>query len=262
MLFRSAETCRKEFSAAAVGLIEIDPERLMVLRRVCLTDSDEYGSEVSNEATLEQFSYTKSTKPVVKIDPIAIDDVEYQKISVSQPIFISRMLHGVINVLITTRFGRFTPGQSDLLAILTSAAASAIANHRLYQDLQDSYLQAIRGLTNAIEARDDYTAGHTDRVCKLAEQLAQDLNWDATRIQNCMIGCTLHDIGKIGVPDSVLNKPGFLTEPELELMKGHPELGLRIIGGIDVFKPAIPYISSHHEWFNGKGRSEARRVGK
>jgi response regulator RpfG family c-di-GMP phosphodiesterase len=248
-----AETCRKEFTAAAVGLIEIDPEQRMVLRKVCLSDSDEYGTEVSNEVSLDQFNYTKSTKPVVSVNKAMVDEVEHNKISVSQPIFVSRKLHGVINILIMTRFGRFTPGQTDLLAILTSAAASAIANHRLYQDLQDSYLQAIRGLTNAIEARDQCTAGHTDRVCTLAKQVAMGLNWDAAKIQDCMIGCTLHDIGKIGVPDSVLNKPGLLTEPELELMKNHPELGLKIIGGIDVFKPAIPYISSHHEWFNGNG---------
>ena len=248
-----AEACRKEFSAAAVGLIEIDPDQQTILRKVCRADSDEYCEEVSGEASLDQFHYTKSTKPVVKSDKVMVNEVEHHKISVSQPIFISRKLHGVINIIITTRFGRFTPGQTDLLAILTSAAASAIANQRLYQDLQDSYLQAIRGLTNAIEARDECTAGHTDRVCKLAEQVAIDCDWDAVRIQDCMIGCTLHDIGKIGVPDSVLNKPGLLTEPELELMKSHPELGLRIIGGIDVFKPALPYISSHHEWFNGSG---------
>ncbi len=247
------ETCRKEFSAAAVGLIEIDPEQRTVLRKVSRADSDEYDTAVSDETSLEQFNYTKSTKPVVKADKAIVDGLEHTKISVSQPIFVSRKLHGVINILITTRFGRFTPGEADLLAILTGAAASAIANHRLYQDLQDSYLQAIRGLTNAIEARDQCTAGHTDRVCKLAEQVALGLDWDVTRIKNCTIGCTLHDIGKIGVPDSVLNKPGLLTEPELELMKGHPELGLKIIGGIDVFKPAIPYISSHHEWFNGNG---------
>ncbi|GAG32698.1 unnamed protein product, partial [marine sediment metagenome] len=172
---------------------------------------------------------------------------------ISQPIFIRRRLHGVINLLVLTRFGRVTPGQLDVLTILTNSAASAIANLRLYQDVQSSYLQAIRGLANAIEARDKCTAGHTDRVSKLAELVARHLGWNESQIRDLVMGCSLHDIGKIGVPDSVLNKANKLTQQERRLMNGHPEMGLKIILGIDFFKPAIPYIIAHHERYDGTG---------
>jgi HD-GYP domain-containing protein (c-di-GMP phosphodiesterase class II) len=67
------------------------------------------------------------------------------------------------------------------------------------------------------------------------------------------MGCTLHDIGKIGVPDSILNKPSKLSEEEQALMRNHPKVGLKIIGGIELFKPAIPFIIAHHEYYDGSG---------
>ncbi|MGH8015457.1 MAG: HD-GYP domain-containing protein, partial [Candidatus Zixiibacteriota bacterium] len=146
-----------------------------------------------------------------------------------------------------------TPGELHILEILSNFAASAIANWRMYNDVQKSYMNAIKGLANAIEARDAHTAGHTDRVCKLAEVVARHLGWNESRIKDLMMGCTLHDIGKIGVPDSVLNKPNRLTKAEYEKMISHTELGLRIIEGIELFEPAIPYIVSHHERFDGRG---------
>jgi putative nucleotidyltransferase with HDIG domain len=141
----------------------------------------------------------------------------------------------------------------DALALLAGSAASAIANARLYDDLQQSYFQAIRALTNAIEARDHYTAGHTDRVSRMAEQAALSLGWTEKQIHALRMGCTLHDIGKIGVPDAILNKSGQFTEAERRRMMKHPELGLRVIRGIDLFRPSIPYIIAHHERYDGHG---------
>ena len=119
--------------------------------------------------------------------------------------------------------------------------------------MQTSYIQAIKGLANSIEARDNYTSGHTDRVLKLSEAIAKHLNWTDKQIEYLYMGCTLHDIGKLGVPDSILNKPDILTDSEREQMQKHPELGMKIIDGIDLFKAAIPYIISHHEWYDGSG---------
>ena len=141
----------------------------------------------------------------------------------------------------------------DVLTILTNSAGSAIANQRLYQNVQNSYWSAIRALANAIEARDGCTAGHTDRVIRLAEPMARALDWSESRIHALRLGSTLHDIGKIGVPDSILNKPDRLTDDELIHMQHHPQVGARIIKDIDLFKPALPYILSHHERFDGKG---------
>jgi response regulator RpfG family c-di-GMP phosphodiesterase len=245
--------CKKEMSAEAACIIEIDPHTKELLGKICDVESDDYLPVILDETTVSKFAYTKSTKPLIHAEHVRQNGESVIKTLISQPIFIRRRLHGVINLLILTRFGHITPGQLDVLAILTNSAASALANHKLYQELQGSYLQAIKALANAIEARDKYTAGHTDRVSKLAELVAHQMGWNHSQIGDLLMGCSLHDIGKIGVPDSILNKTTRLTEQERQLMRTHPEVGLGIIRGINLFKPAIPYIMAHHERFDGKG---------
>ena len=90
-------------------------------------------------------------------------------------------------------------------------------------------------------------------MTRLAEQVALYLGWDEGQLFHLRVGCTLHDIGKIGVPDAILNKAGRLTSAERKKMQNHPKLGLKIVQGISVFKPAVPYIIAHHERYDGMG---------
>jgi len=247
------ESCQTELSANAVSLIEIDPVSKDTRLAIYNSSSEKYREMLLDEETVYNFIYTKSTKPIIQREQVEQDGENVTQIFISLPIFISRRLHGVINLLIIRKFDELTPGQLDVLTILGNAASSAISNYCLYNDLEDSYLHAIKGLANSIEARDPYTAGHTDRVCRLAEQIAIAMKWDKKRIDYLIMGCTLHDIGKIGVPDAILNKPSRLTKEEREKMISHPKVGLKIIRGINLFKPAIPYIIAHHEWYDGSG---------
>ena len=252
-LKRLAGSCKKELSASAVGLIEIDPKSKEVVREIYQTDSDEYLPHVLNEESLKQFKGGRGNEPLIETEEVTIRNKTTNRIFISQPLMVRRRLYGMINILLHKKFDRVSPGQLNVLTILTNSASSAIVNHHLYQDLQRSYIEAIKALTNAIEARDQYTRGHTDRVCQIAELVARRMGWNETQIHDLIMGCTLHDIGKIGVPDSILNKPGALTDEERELMTDHPEVGLKIIKGIELFKPAIPYIYAHHEKFDGTG---------
>jgi response regulator RpfG family c-di-GMP phosphodiesterase len=160
---------------------------------------------------------------------------------------------GLLNVVAEDPFMQIKLGQLHLLSIIASKVASAVENNRLYNYLQASYLKAITALANAIEARDGYTRGHTDRVTVLAELIARRLNWDDKRLAELKTGCTLHDIGKIGIPDAILNKPGQLTPEEWRCMEAHPQLGGKILEGIDFLTPAMPYILYHHEKYDGSG---------
>ena len=250
MVLRS---CITEFSAAGACAIEIDPGTGEVARKVCEAGPGMDIAAIVDESSLEKFSGRRSARPIISRERVVVDDQEVSRILISKPIFVGSRFHGVINLLIVSRFDRVTPGQLDVLTILANSVASAIANKRLYQDLQASYLEAIHALANAIEARDEYTAGHTDRVIKLATLVARQLGWDEKRIDSLIMGCSLHDIGKIGVPDSILNKPDRLTEQERKRMMKHPALGLRIIRGINLFKQSIPYIIAHHERYDGAG---------
>jgi HD-GYP domain-containing protein (c-di-GMP phosphodiesterase class II) len=108
-------------------------------------------------------------------------------------------------------------------------------------------------LGNVIEARDPYTAGHVDRVRRLALSLGFALNWNAEEIAILEFGAVLHDIGKIMVPRYVLMKAGPLDDEDWEVMRQHPQVGAQMLEGVDHLRPAIPYVLYHHEWWNGRG---------
>jgi len=248
-----ARSCKNETAAKAVGIIEIDPSSGEPERKLYAGPDDMPVDLVLANSSLDRFRYTRSTKPFIRKEQIVSGGRKLTRITISHPISVRRRVHGVINVLIETRFDQLTPGQVDVLTILANSAAAAIANNRHYEDMRRSYLQAIKGLANAIEARDQYTAGHTDRVTRLAELMARHMGWEEERIEQLTMGCTLHDIGKLGVPDSILNKPERLNEEERLKMQTHAEVGLKIIDGIELFRPAVPYIIAHHEWYDGSG---------
>jgi HD-GYP domain-containing protein (c-di-GMP phosphodiesterase class II)/FixJ family two-component response regulator len=173
-----------------------------------------------------------------------------RRTEVSLPLHSGRDFYGWLNVL----FGRACY-DADLrfIELLSSSASSAISHTLLGERLNESNLNALRALANAIEARDRYTGGHTDRVCEMAVLIAREIGWSEEKILELRQGCTLHDIGKIGVPDAILNKNGPLDDYERNIMQKHPEMGVRIIEGIDFLKSASPYILFHHERYDGHG---------
>jgi putative two-component system response regulator len=119
-----------------------------------------------------------------------------------------------------------------------------------------AYLETVEVIANAIESRDRYTRGHLDRVTTYARWLAEALRWPPDRLRILEFGARLHDIGKVKVPDQILNKPGPLDEDEWEIMKQHPVTGARILRAINHLQPAIPYILYHHERWDGGGYPE------
>jgi len=191
-----------------------------------------------------------------------VSQLAVRKIKGKQPIIRSLAAHplmsrgeavGLLNVVQDNNFIPLRRGQLHLLSIIASKIAARIENSRLYENLQSSYLEAIKALANAIEARDQYTRGHTERVTVLADLVAERMGWSEKRRAELKMGCTLHDIGKIGVPDAILNKPKPLSDDERQKMESHPELGAKILEGIEYLKPAIPYILHHHERYDGAG---------
>ncbi len=246
-------SCKTELGAVAAAIIEIEPKSGEAVRVLQEITNQDFRNTVLDQSTIGRFNGRRVSEPVVTTEKLSYNRENLLQTTICSPIYIRRTLHGVINLVILDRFRRVHQGQMDVLTILTNAAGSAIANQRLYQNVQSSYWSAIRALANAIEARDGCTAGHTDRVIRLAEPMARALGWPEAKIHALRLGCTLHDIGKIGVPDSILNKPDRLNDEELVQMQRHPLVGERIIKDIDLFKPALPYILSHHERYDGHG---------
>jgi putative two-component system response regulator len=138
---------------------------------------------------------------------------------------------------------------------LINAVRSRLDRRKLVEqfDTRTAHLQTVIMLANVIEARDPYTAGHLERVRRLALNLAFALDWENEQIVFLEFGAILHDIGKIIVPSRVLKKTGPLDEDEWKLMRQHPEAGAKMLEGVDHLKAAIPYVLNHHEWWNGSG---------
>jgi len=119
--------------------------------------------------------------------------------------------------------------------------------------LEESALEAVESLNATVDAKDPYTAGHSQRVQRIAVALGKELGLDRARLDVLRFAGLFHDIGKIAVPDAILTKPGALTELEFEVVKQHPEDGARIVGRLHRLQVAVPAILHHHERWDGTG---------
>jgi putative nucleotidyltransferase with HDIG domain len=128
--------------------------------------------------------------------------------------------------------------------------------------LQRQHLATIRALTSAIDARDPYTAGHSARVGQLAVELGAALGLSESQLQHLEIGGYLHDMGKIGVRDAILLKPGALTAEEQEMIERHPSVGLDILAAVELPPDVVAFISGHHEKLDGSGYPGSLRSGE
>lgn len=127
---------------------------------------------------------------------------------------------------------------------------------KMYVDMKKMFIDTVKSLSQAIEAKDPYTNGHSMRVGEYACSLAQKLGLPQKKIENIRIAAILHDIGKIGIEEGILNKPEKLSTEEYDKIKQHPEIGVRIIKDIEALKSVSQIILSHHERCDGTGYPE------
>ena len=147
----------------------------------------------------------------------------------------------------------FDADDQKLLQICASQIAASLDNGRLYRQLKDQNLQTIAALAAAIDARDPYTSGHSEQVRRYAVRLGEVLNLPPQRIEYIHYGALLHDIGKIGIRDYILLKPGPLSDEEFAIMQTHPTIGADILRNIKALRDVIPIIECHHERMDSRG---------
>ena len=121
------------------------------------------------------------------------------------------------------------------------------------QKLEQAYLDMIQTLRYTVEAKDPYTRGHSDRVSEFSVLIGEKLGLSEEQIKILRIGGLFHDIGKIGIPDSILLKTDKLSDDEYSEIKNHPSIGAHILGAASIFKDIIPIVKHHHERFDGRG---------
>jgi putative nucleotidyltransferase with HDIG domain len=141
----------------------------------------------------------------------------------------------------------------EFINSLANSIAIAIDNARAYEILKQSYLKTVQSLVSVVEAKDEYTESHSIRVAKYASFIASELNYPRSFIEDIWVAGVLHDIGKIGISDSILNKTGTLSKEEYDIIKQHPEIAYKLVSNIGLKENILKAIKHHHERYDGKG---------
>ena len=141
----------------------------------------------------------------------------------------------------------------ELLAGIASQARLAITNAGSFATLERTFLSTVEALANALEAKDSYTSSHARWICDMSIEVGRELGLDAVHLKRVELGALFHDIGKIGIPASILMKPGPLTTEERSMIERHPELGERILAPIDQLAQVRPIVRACHERYDGLG---------
>jgi putative nucleotidyltransferase with HDIG domain len=149
--------------------------------------------------------------------------------------------------------GEFGTVEASLLSSVGAILGIHSGNSELYQQQREFFAGVVRALTSAIDAKDPYTCGHSDRVARVSVRLAEELGCNRKQVDTIYLSGLLHDVGKIGIDDNVLRKPGKLTEAEYEHIKTHAEIGFKILKDIQQLDDVLPVVLHHHEQWDGKG---------
>src|SRR5512143_2685081 len=170
----------------------------------------------------------------------------------SVPLIGKDKMFGVLNV---SKFSGapFTTSDLQIALILSSQVVTAMENASLFEDLRENYFRTVQALVAAVEAKDPYTRWHSTNVAKYAVAIARDIGMTPSQLEEMHIAAILHDVGKIGISERIISKPGRLSPEEFGIMKDHPAHGIRILEPIG-FSPSITSaIYQHHERYDGKG---------
>ena len=168
------------------------------------------------------------------------------------PIVVESRSWGLIEVY-DTRPRVFSGLERHLAEVAAAQIGSLVAGFEHEERAQRLYGETLASLSNALEAKDASTSRHTEEVVRLAVAVATELGLDFDAVRNVELGAVLHDIGKVRVPESILNKPGPLTDDEWGIMKTHPEVGEHILRPIQSLEAILPIVRHHHERWDGTG---------
>jgi HD-GYP domain-containing protein (c-di-GMP phosphodiesterase class II) len=169
---------------------------------------------------------------------------------------------GIINV--TDRRGDKPLTHTDMLflAHVADAASIAVSGQRERLAREEANFDTIRSLALAVEAKDRYTSGHSERVARRSTRMAERLGLEAREVEGIERGAVLHDVGKIGVPERILHKPGALTDREAARIRLHPVIGERVVSQLAFMADGLQIVRNHHERMDGCGYPDGVAAGE
>ena len=214
---------------------------------------------LSKEAGMSQFLLTQQGTLDLRSDEMpdgTSREIEFMRdlgFHYCHPLIVKSSMIGIVFLGAKVSGQEYSSDDWDVFRSICSSFATGLENARLYSELQSTYLSTIKLLVSTIEAKDSYTRGHTDRVAMFARLIAEEMNLDKTDLETVSFGAALHDIGKLGVFEDILNKPGELTDGEWEIVRSHPEVGANIIKNMKFLEAASDLVRHHHERLDGRG---------
>jgi putative nucleotidyltransferase with HDIG domain len=174
----------------------------------------------------------------------------------------SELMIGAMTIINSEENVTLESEELDLLQSLSSLLANAVHNARMEERSRATFIRTLESLATALEARDEYTRGHSQRVCDLSVMIGTKLGLLPDALEELRIGTILHDIGKIGVPDHILNKPSRLTDEEFYIMRTHPVIGYEICRPLMLSEGVLLIIRNHHEKLDGSGYPDGLKGGE
>jgi hypothetical protein len=204
----------------------------------------------------EELGLNQSSRPVV-LNRSVTDDACWPFPQIRElivvPVGEGEQLFGWLAAFNHTDGGEFGTVEAGLLSSVSAILGIHGGNAELYRQQAELLSGIVRALTSAIDAKDPYTCGHSDRVARVAVRLAQELGCDEATVETIYLSGLLHDVGKIGIDDQVLRKPGKLTPAEFEHIKTHAQIGYNILVDLKQLGQVLPVVLHHHEAWDGTG---------
>ena len=201
---------------------------------------------------------TRPEDPVQHRDRRYGDHARRHLSAVHVPLKIGGRIVGVLSAQ-AYRAGAYDAEDVAILGSLANLVASAFANAEHLARGRELYLASVKALAAAVDARDPYTRSHSARVAALSRIIAEEMALSPDEIRRVQLGALLHDIGKIGIPDAILNKPSALTEEEWVIMRTHSVLGASILSAVEPLRDLVPIVRCHHERHDGTGYPDRLR---
>jgi HD-GYP domain-containing protein (c-di-GMP phosphodiesterase class II) len=226
---------------ATYGYTELDAERLARMRFDHVSAARFLAGKEPFIATDEQHAAIPGAKEIAggqtfAVAPLALDGGRFGCIVVALP-----------------HEDHFSERQLKLLAGVAHQAKLALTNAGNFRSLEKTFLETVEALANALEANDEYTSSHARWITDLALKVGEGLGLDGRALKRLELGALFHDIGKIGIAETILSKPGPLTAAERRIIESHPELGEKIIAPIDRLEEVRPIVRHCHERYDGTG---------
>jgi HD-GYP domain-containing protein (c-di-GMP phosphodiesterase class II) len=260
---RAMEAATQLMKAEVGSLLLIDEEKQQLFFEVALGDKEEAVKKITLDMGEGIAGWVaKNGRPLIvnapEKDPRfykGVDErTEFKTRNIMcVPVTVKDTVIGVLEAINKKRGEKFDREDLSLFVSLADQVAIALDNARLYEELEEMFFQTAESLADAIEKRDPYTGGHTQRVTSYSLAIGRHLELNSSEKRCLKIAAVLHDIGKIGIEDQILRKPEPLSPEEYDAIKRHAGMGAEILGHIRQLRDIIPGVKYHHEQINGRG---------